>query len=84
MNTELTDEEVVQGRHDLEFLRRPHLWPGEVCCLKKPGKIGPTFHGFICPGTTDVYLGYVFNEGTGDVLEYSSLEDILADGWVVD
>lgn len=31
----MTDEEVIEQRHSLEMMRRPHLWSSTVLPLKK-------------------------------------------------
>ena len=63
-------------------------WPrfangGRYLCLIRE-RDGERQHGFLIQGCWDVNLGYVFDGGTGQVVQYSSVEAILADGWQVD
>lgn len=87
--SDMTDQQVLDGHDDLEFLKRRHLWPWDlgadlrVICVKKPG--------------ADVTAKCVFGNGqfvlyatewTDEIKEYNvvyeSPEAIIADGWVID
>lgn len=87
----LTDEQVLEGRDDLEMLKRPRLWPsllrgGHRCVFLRRGRdhTGP------CVRLTTATVRYVVLDhdwtdgGKVTKREYDSAEAILADGWVVD
>lgn len=77
---------------DRDFISKPSLWPqsemGPYCCLKK----GFGEYAFILmadnprglSGPINVSLGSIFDGGTGQVVEYPSLDAILEAGWIVD
>jgi len=79
--------------NDRDFLLNPSGWSsmsddcGRYCCLKRDDD-----HAFILTvdnpqgmtGEVLVALGYVFNGGTGEVVSFESVDDVLSQGWVVD
>ena len=69
---------------DVLFLNDKSQWPcdaegGKYCCLKRNKD-----HGFIWEGSWTVHLGYIFDGGSGEEVNYESSEAILKDGWIVD
>ena len=93
-SAQLSDKEVERGRHDAEFIRRPHIWPYEFLPLKRT----PTDDS---DRLYDLAL-LVYHEGRIVVLENMSTmgpiegedkvvtkihldaESVLHDGWRVD
>lgn len=53
-----------------------------LCVIRKLD--GERRHGFVIEGCWDVNLGYVWEGGTGQFVQYSSADEMLADGWQVD
>lgn len=86
-------EHYVDGVfNDRNFLMDPNSWPrmqlGNFCCLKRKNKDdkafiltldNPTMNGKI-----NVSLGYFADGGTGEVITYDSVDQLLEDGWYVD
>jgi len=84
-----SDNEVIRSRDDREMVLRPHLWPNkDNLPLKNPlgtqdrlGLLlkadgGPPFR---------VYVGMIFEDPrTLPVFSYSTVDDMIADGWLVD
>ncbi len=76
---------------DRDFLTNTSLWPnmdmGRYCCLKR-GKEAAFIltadnpHGM--SGSVVVSLGNVFDGGTGETVQYDSVDHIINDGWIVD
>lgn len=63
-------------------------WPkfsdgGKYLCVIRE-KNDKRQHGFIIGGSWDVNLGYVWDGGTGQFIQYDSSEAVFADGWRVD
>ena len=80
-----TDKEVLDTMDDLEMIQRLHLWPGGYLCLVKRPQTRIDDYGFILKESPLViFLGNVFNGGTGETKTYESPEEIIADGWLVD
>jgi hypothetical protein len=78
--------------NDLEFVRNPNDWPMyPYLPLKRRGHLNNT--GFICAdgASRTIYLANIFAVMEGEVeiantekIIYSSLEELLKDGWMVD
>lgn len=74
--------------NDLEFLIDWGKWPVGAhgypyCCLTRDGDNGRE-HAFLLSGYPDLYLGNIFDGGSGEVVEYGSMQEIILDGWRVD
>ena len=70
---------------DLDFISNKASWSGGVCCLLKETNSGREF-GFLMASDEQltVHLGIVWTGGTGETKTYNSVEDLLADNWLVD
>lgn len=79
----------MDTRTDLEMMKDPYSWPHLVLPLKKPGAGGgwPEF-GVMLAKDTNVYLCNMFDlprdMSSCPKKEYTSLEEVVADGWVID
>lgn len=75
---------------DKKFLSDTQQWPRTAegipyCCLKRKKKErDPYENAFLIESTNTVYLGPIFDGGTGEVLHYESIEELLQAGWLVD
>ena len=74
---------------DLQFMKNPHQWPNIVLPVKryKPRqRSGFPEMGVLYQDKPVVYLTDMFATITSETpkIEYGSLEDIAADGWLVD
>ena len=63
-------------------------WPrfadgGRYLCVIRE-RDGKRQHGFLIQGCWSVHLGYIWDGGTGQSIQYGSEDEILADGWQVD
>lgn len=75
---------------DREFILDPYKWPHLVLPLKR--YVGHQMEvGFLCGDNTfNLRLGYIFDlgedKGPDDfpVKKYNTVDELLADGWVVD
>lgn len=78
----MTDEEVLRSRNDREMILRPHLWPQNPLVVKK--RYGDQ-NGFMRQSEG----GYTVAVGRGIISDrenvtYNNVDDLLADGWLVD
>jgi hypothetical protein len=79
---------------DEEMIRSEHRWPGETLCVKqrptngeKADFMGCTGYGVITTNTEPVTVYLRSVPGVADFAhtkEYSTVSDMLADGWIVD
>jgi hypothetical protein len=74
---------------DLEFMLKPQKWPKmdenlPYLCVVRGEDFDSREHGFILAGSWEVNLGYVFDGGTGQFIDYKTPQDVLNDGWSVD
>ena len=92
---EMTDYEVVQEENELEFIKRDHLWPhGLLLPVDRPKKgeplnleLGIVF--FMDKTTVILDNIFFYNIRTMEEklnlekIKYSSIEDLLVDGWKI-
>jgi len=85
------DDEVLRKRNDLEMMRRVHLWPsGGVLCLKnrKLGEEGgwPLFAIMVFDPENGLYHFRLREGNTKErrVGDDALLQELIAEGWVVD
>jgi len=73
---------------DLQFMKNPSKWPNIMLPLKRYNQPAGHFPemGVLYQDKSVVYLTDMFAKITSETpkVEYGSLEDIVADGWVVD
>lgn len=74
---------------DKKFLSDPEQWPKMAegipyCCLKRLIKPHIYEHGFILENPLTVYLGPIFDGGTGEFEQYENIDELLQAGWLVD
>lgn len=83
-----TDNEVIQTRDHVEMIKRPHLWPYPVLCLKWRARPTdwPQKFGRLEPLPNGRYRLHVINDVVviSAVVEYDSAETIVSEGWEVD
>ena len=87
-----SDKEVLRSMDHVEMLKRPHLWPkNPVLPLKRQRGDGDLDYGLLFDATPEtrwtVFLGllYLVDDLTKCPAEvYTSAEEIVAAGWVVD
>lgn len=82
---------------DIKFLSNPANWPGQeerrekVCCVKKlPRNMnsGYSKYGVVLSIVGEAPTTVLVREGASDTFsgkeEYESVEEMVADGWIVD
>jgi len=87
--TELSDQEVMEQRNDLEIIKRPWLWPHAVLPLKRVVdgqlQLSVVRIGSRREGTVKVSYGANMFSLTGrETWVDVRPEDLVRDGWEVD
>lgn len=91
--TAKSDQQVLSSKDDREFILRPHLWPNKTNLplknVNRKGSEGDRELGFILveDGAPPfiVYNGLMYRDpATLPQVHYSSVDEMLADGWIVD
>lgn len=84
-------DEIHRTRNDREMILHPEAWvSGNVLFVKRPTGVPHEFPevgmmvGWIPKYQLTVFLGTIIEFNLEKKLEYKSIEELLADGWVVD
>jgi len=83
----INDLDVITTHNHVEMIKRQHLWPLDYVLPVKRWRKGELDTGLIFDGkiTTVVQANlFMVEYSTGPDLTYNSVEELVADGWVVD
>lgn len=84
-----SDHEVLMSRDDREMILRQHLWPNKTTLPltnRNRKNEGESRLGFLrIENPLTVYNGLIYRDpATLPTIQYASVDDLLADGWIVD
>ena len=90
--SQLTEQEarrIINERDDRAMILHPQLWENNILFLKKreqQNPLDPNNHGVLIPGKPyKVYPGLIgMTISKDNFIIYEDVDQLLADGWVVD